>query len=64
MKGLDGKQKDIERKKAVYFDSIESGKLSLDLVSERLEQIKTEKKRTEKLSLKHKTRLITSFLKE
>jgi hypothetical protein len=51
MKRLEGKEKEVEWKKAVYFDAIESGELSLDLVSEKLEQIKTEGEKNRKVIL-------------
>ncbi len=57
IKNLEASQKELERKKAIYFSGIEEGKLSLDLVSERLEEIKTEEEKNSKLREEAEERL-------
>jgi site-specific DNA recombinase len=57
IKRLQLKQEEVERKKSVYFDGIEAGKLTLDLVSERLDQLKAEEEKNRKQILEAEGRL-------
>ena len=54
---LSKEQKEIERKKSVYFDGIESGKLDMDLVADRLKTIKEEEEKITRQKIEADKRL-------
>jgi len=47
-----------QQKKAVYYEGLETGKLDMDLVADRLKQIKTEEERITKQKLEAEERLL------
>ena len=44
-------QKELDKKKAVYYKGLEAGKLNMDIVADRLKQIKAEEERITKQRL-------------
>ena len=57
IKALEKEQSELNNKKKVYYEGLETGKLNMDLVSERLEQLKSEEERIAKQKLESEERL-------
>ena len=57
IKALEKEKEELNNKKKVYYEGLETGKLNMDLVSERLEQLKAEDERITKQKLESEERL-------
>lgn len=58
LKKLMKKQEELDKKKSVYYEGLETGKLDMSLVADRLKQIKTEEERITSNRLEAEQRLL------
>jgi len=56
---LEREQRELERKKALYYEAIEKGEISFDLVAERLGEIKDEEEKNAKIQQEAEERILS-----
>ena len=58
IKSTSKRQLEIEQKKSIYYQGLESGKLSMDLVADRLQELKQEEDQLNKVRLEAEERFL------